>query len=257
MQPKRPVALVTGAAKRMGRHIAERLVKAGWDVGVHYNSAAGEAEETVQALETLGARAVALKAELADAAETASLPERLARALGAPRLLVNNASLFEYDRMEDMTPDGLDRLLAVNLKAPILLAQSFAACCDRRNDPVIINLLDQKVVNLNPDFFSYTISKAALNAATQVMACALEGRVRVHGVAPGLTLPSADQTEEEFQRAHRLAPLGRGSTPDDIANAILFIAAVPGYASDLLVVDGGQHLLPSKRDVMYVVRGEN
>lgn len=256
MTERRQVALVTGGARRMGRRIVERLAAAGWAVGIHYGSSAAEADALVALVQAQGGAAAALQADLADPAAVMALPGQVAERLGPPRLLVNNASLFEYDTVEDVTPAGLDRLLAVNLQAPVLLASAFAKVCALDNDPVIVNLLDQKIVNLNPDFFCYTVSKGGLYAATQVLACALEGRVRVHGVAPGLSLPSADQTEAEFQQAHRMAPLGRGSTPDDIASAILFIAAVPGYASDLLVVDGGQHLCPSRRDVMYVVRGE-
>lgn len=241
----------------MGRRIVERLAEEGWAVAVHYHSSATEADAVVARITASGGQAVALGADLGDPRQAEGLAHAAADRLGPLDLLVNNASQFEFDSLETLEPGLWSRLMAANLQGPVFLAKGFAARCGAGADPVIVNILDQKIVNLNPDFFSYTATKMALHGATQLLASALAGRVRVHGLAPGLSLPSADQTPEEFEKAHRMAPLGRGSTPDDIANAVLFIAAVPGYASDLLVVDGGQHLQPLSRDVMYVVREES
>jgi NAD(P)-dependent dehydrogenase (short-subunit alcohol dehydrogenase family) len=250
------VALVTGGARRVGRRIVERLAAAGWDVAIHCNGSVAEAEALADEIQATGRRAAVLSADLGDAEAAQELAGRAAALLGPLRLLVNNASLFEFDTLDDMTATGLDRAMVVNFRGPLLLAQGFVRHCAKSSDPLIVNILDQKVVNLNPDFFSYTLSKLALHGATQALACALAGRVRVHGLAPGLLLPSADQTLSEFERAHRLTPLGRASTPDDIASAILFMASVSGFSSDLTVVDGGQNMIPVHRDVMYVVREE-
>ncbi|MDO4231192.1 MAG: SDR family oxidoreductase [Lautropia sp.] len=247
------VALVTGAGKRLGRAIALALAADGWDVGVHYRHSAQEAAQTVADIEALGRRAVALPARLDVADECNSLIARLSAALGPVSGLVNCASHFDHDDISTFTPEQLDEHIRPNLLAPLLLSQAFfrqwqdAAPLPAQG--VIVNLLDQKLFNLNPDFLSYTLTKAALASATVMLAQAMAPQVRVVGVAPGLTLPSYLQTETEFAQAHRtLSPLGASSTPDDVAATVVFAMRTRSVTGTTLLVDGGQHLLGLPRD---------
>ncbi len=254
------VALVTGAARRLGRAIALGLAARGWDVAVHFGASAQEAAAVVAEIEVLGRYAVALQADLADPAQVESLLPRATAALGTVRCVVNNASLFEEDRADNFAYDALLRMTAVNVAAPLALARVLHAGLpadaeeDERWRGVVINLLDQKLYNLNPDYLSYTLSKAALQTATTTLAQALAPRVRVVGVAPGLTLPSADQTPADFARAHRQTPLKRASHPDDVVHAICYLAEANAVTGTTLLVDGGQHLVPLQRDVMFMTR---
>lgn len=248
------VALVTGAAKRLGRAIALALAKQGWHVAVHYGQSASKAQEVVDEIQALGRRAVALQCDLADEAAVKRLLPRAADALGPVSCVVNNASLFDFDDAASFTVTRLDAHMHANLAAPVLLAHALHQATPAGAQSVVVNLLDQKLDNLNPDFLSYTLSKAALQAATVMLAQALAPTVRVVGVAPGISLVSGEQTEEEFARAHQATPLGKSSTPDDIAAAVCFVAAAPAITGTTLVVDGGQHLIPLQRDVMFVAK---
>ncbi|WP_295996634.1 SDR family oxidoreductase [Rugamonas sp.] len=251
-----PVALVTGGARRIGRAIALGLARAGWDVAVHYRASEAQAQAVVAEIVALGRRAVALQCELSDEAAVRQLLPRAAAALGAVRCVVNNASLFDYDSAADFTPARLDAHMRANVAAPVLLAQALhAASADDAGAPaVVVNLLDQKLYNLNPDFLSYTLSKAALQAATTMLAQALAPRVRVVGIAPGITLVSGDQDDAGFAAAHRQTPLGRSSTPDDIAASVVYVAGARALTGTTLLVDGGQHLMPLARDVMFLTK---
>ena len=255
--PVAPVALVTGAARRLGRAIALGLARAGWDVAVHYRGSQAEAIEVAAEITALGRRAVTLHCDLADeAAVRALLPQAIA-ALGPVRCVVNNASLFDFDTAEDFTLARLDAHMHANVAAPILLAQALHAATPAEapaGQAVVINLLDQKLYNLNPDFLSYTLSKAALHTATTMLAQQLAPTVRVVGVAPGISMVSGDQTEEAFKNAHRKTPLGRSSTPDDIADSVVYVASARALTGTTLLVDGGQHLVPLQRDVMFVAK---
>jgi NAD(P)-dependent dehydrogenase (short-subunit alcohol dehydrogenase family) len=171
---------------------------------------------------------------------------------GPVTCLVNNAALFEQDDAGDFTVARLDAHMHANLAAPVLLAQALHAMTPDGAQAVVINLLDQKLYNLNPDFLSYTLSKAALQAATTMLAQALAPRVRVVGVAPGITLQSGGQTQEGFEQAHKVTPLGRSSTSGDIAAAVCYLAEAGAVTGTTLIVDGGQHLLPLPRDVMFL-----
>jgi NAD(P)-dependent dehydrogenase (short-subunit alcohol dehydrogenase family) len=251
---RQKVALVTGAAKRIGRTIAVALAQRGWHVVVHYRHSAADAQATVREIEALGQRAVELKCDLTDEAAVKSLLPRAAAALGPISCVVNNASLFEHDSAADFSVARLDAHMHVNLAAPMLLAQALHDATPAGAQSVVINLLDQKLFNLNPDFLSYTLSKAALHGATTMLAQALAPKVRVVGIAPGITLPSGDQTAEGFGNAHSATPLGRSSTPDDIAATVCFVAESPAITGTTILVDGGQHLIPLQRDVMFIAK---
>lgn len=251
-QNRPKVALVTGAARRIGRAIALGLAADGWDVAVHYHRSGAEAAAVVAQIEALGRRAVALACDLADAGQARALVGRAAAALGPLSCVVNNASLFEYDTAAEFAPDLLEAHMRANLSAPILLAQALHAATKDGAQAVVINLLDQKLYNLNPDFLSYTLSKAALHTATTLLAQALAPKLRVVGIAPGITLLSGSQSEAGFSKAHQATPLGRSSTPQDVADSVCYVARARALTGTTLLVDGGQHLTPLTRDVMFV-----
>jgi NAD(P)-dependent dehydrogenase (short-subunit alcohol dehydrogenase family) len=247
-----PVALITGAGRRIGRAIALGMARAGWDVAVHYRQSEAEAREVVAAIAAMGRRAAALRCDLADEAAVRQLLPQAVAALGPVQCVVNNASLFDYDSATDFTAARLDRHMRANVAAPVLLAQALHAATPEGAQAVVINLLDQKLYNLNPDFLSYTLSKAALQAATTMLAQQLAPKLRVVGVAPGITLVSGDQSAAGFEQAHRQTPLGRSSTPEDIVAAVLYAAGARAMTGTTLLVDGGQHLMPLARDVMFL-----
>jgi len=252
--PDARVALVTGAGRRIGRAIALGLARAGWDVAVHYRASEAEALRVVAEITALGRRAVALQCELADEAAVRALLPRAEAALGAVRCVVNNASLFDYDSATDFSAARLDAHMRANVAAPILLAQALHAATPAGAQSCVINLLDQKLYNLNPDFLSYTLSKAALHTATTMLAQQLAPTIRVVGVAPGITMVSGDQTEAGFADAHQQTPLGRSSTPEDIADSVVYAASARALTGTTLLVDGGQHLMPLARDVMFLTK---
>jgi NAD(P)-dependent dehydrogenase (short-subunit alcohol dehydrogenase family) len=246
--------LVTGGARRIGRSIALALAQQDWDVLVHYRTSAAEAEATVKEIQARGRRAAAVQCDLADQGAVQELLPHATQLLGPISCVVNNASLFSHDCSANFSVAQLDAHMHTNLAAPILLAQALYDATPESAQSVVINLLDQKLFNLNPDFLSYTLSKAALHSATTMLAQALAPKVRVVGVAPGLTLVSGEQTNEGFSKAHTLTPLRKSSTPDDIAKAVCFLAEAQAVTGTTLIVDGGQHLIPLPRDVMFVAQ---
>jgi NAD(P)-dependent dehydrogenase (short-subunit alcohol dehydrogenase family) len=248
------VALVTGAGRRLGRAIALGLARAGWDIAVHYRHSHDAARAVAQEIAALGRRAVILDCDLADEPAVRQLLPRAVAALDGVQCVVNNASLFDYDTQFDLTHARLDAHMHANVAAPILLAQALHQATPQGAEAVVINLLDQKLYNLNPDFLSYTLSKAALLTATTMLAQALAPKIRVVGVAPGITMVSGDQSEEGFAKAHAQTPLGRSSTPQDIADAVVYAAGARALTGTTLVVDGGQHLQPLARDVMFLAK---
>lgn len=250
----RQVALVTGAAKRIGRTIALALATRGWDVAVHYRHSETDAHETVREIQALGRRAVALPCDFADEGAVKGLLRRAVAALGPISCVVNNASIFEHDSVEQFSYASLDAHMRTNLAAPIILARALHASTPDGCQSVVVNLLDQKLVNLNPSFLSYTLSKAAFDTATVMLAQELAPKLRVVGVAPGITLMSADMTEEEFALAHTVTPLGKSSTPDDVAAAVCFLIESKAITGARITVDGGQHLIPTRQDVMFVAK---
>ena len=251
--------LVTGAGKRLGREIALQFARQGWDVAVHYGRSQQEAEEAVADIERLGVRAAAFQADLAIEESVKSLFADVARQFPNLHCLVNSASIFEYDRANSSTPLTGKSLLdhvQINLLAPILLTQAMFVFQKEKNQtsdsiPSVIQLLDQKLINLNPDYLSYTLSKAALASSVETLAMDFAPHLRVVGLAPGISLASGDQSQSGFAQAHKMTPLGQSSTPADIAGAAVFLANANAITGTTLYVDGGQHLLPSSRDVMF------
>lgn len=248
----RPAALVTGAARRIGRAVAERLAREGYAVALHCRRSQGEAEEVRGAIRAAGGVAEIVAAELSDEGETAGLVEAAGAAIGPLTLLVNNASLFEPDAVGDLSPELWQRHHAVNLRAPVFLAQDFARRLPDGAEGSIVNIIDQRVWKPNPLFFSYTLSKSALWTATRTMAQALAPRIRVNAVGPGPTLMSARQSAEDFARQGAALPLARHPEPGDIAAAVAYLAAARSVTGQMLAVDGGQHLAWATPDLYGV-----
>ena len=245
-------ALVTGAGARLGQAMAVFLAERGWDVAVHYAGSAAGAQETVARCEAAGRRAVALQADLLDAAATETLVPRAVDALGGPlNVLVNNASIFEYDTIESASAESWDRHIGSNLRAPFFLAQAFAAQapdpahCDS-GEPLatglVVNMLDQRVWKPTPEFMTYTIAKMGLWAFTRTAAQALAPRIRVNAIGPGPTLIGARQSDEHFARQRANTVLQRGADPDDITAALGYLLAAKAVTGQMIAVDGGQHL---------------
>lgn len=237
-----PAALVTGAARRIGRAMARDLAAQGWAVAVHYHRSRDEAQALVAEIEASGGRAVALQADLAKEADVATLVLRAVEALGPLGCLVNNASVFEQDTALSATRESWDRHLEPNLRAPLVLAQAFHAALGKDGEGVVVNMLDQRVWNLTPYFLSYTVTKTGLWTLTRTLALALAPRVRVNGIGPGPALPSPRQSEEQFARQCATMPLGRGTSPEEICAALRFILEAKSLTGQMIALDGGQHL---------------
>ncbi|MFA6266776.1 MAG: SDR family oxidoreductase [Pseudolabrys sp.] len=233
-------ALVTGAARRIGRAIAQALSRAGYIVVLHANHSRDEAEELAATIKRDGGHASVVLGDLADAGAVEGIIPAAA-AFGPLTLLVNNASLFDEDDAATMTRDGFERAIAVNLTAPLFLAQAFAAQAPRAASSSIVNIVDQRVLRPTPKFFSYALSKSSLHAATTTLAQAF-APLRINAVAPGPTLPSPRQNGEQFAAQAALVPLGRGPSPEDIAAAVVYLAGAESVTGVTIAVDGGQHL---------------
>jgi NAD(P)-dependent dehydrogenase (short-subunit alcohol dehydrogenase family) len=252
----RPVVLVTGAARRVGRAIALDLAANGFDVALHFRSSRDEAETTAADARELGARAECFAADLSDEAACRALVPAVAKSMSRIDAVVNNASHFEYDSAETFSHAAMDAHWRANTAPAILLAQSLAAHLKGCSEVgCVVNLSDQKLWNPNPDYLSYTLSKAALEAATTLLAQALAPQVRVVGVAPGVTLVSGTAMDDAgFKQAHQMTPLGRSSTPDDIARTVRFAIESRAITGTTILVDGGQHLLAQPRDVAFLTK---
>ena len=253
LKPRPPTVLITGAAKRLGREIAVALAKAGWQVAVHYRFSEREAINTVAECAMYTPASAAFQCDLSDEAAVRALLPRVVAQLGAVDAVVNSAATFEHDNAATFSYAALQTHLFSNTGAAILLAQALYTHITTRDEKlgdqgVVVNLLDQKLWNQNPDFFSYTLSKAALEAANTMLALALAPQVRVVGVAPGLTLTSHLLSDEQFEQLHQLSPLNRSSTAADVASTVRFAIENQSITGTTLVVDGGQHLMRFERD---------
>lgn len=247
--PPSPVVLVTGAARRLGREIALALADAGWRVAVHYRNSEADATKTVADCAHAAGAAASFHCNLEDEAAVRALLPQVVAEFGQIDAVVNSASTFEHDNAADFSFAAMERHLRSNTGAAIVLAQALHAHVSARQARgVVVNLLDQKLWNQNPDFFSYTLSKAALEAANTMLAMALAPQLRVVGVAPGLTLTSHMLSAEQFEALHKLSPLGRSSTPGDVAATVKFALENQSITGTTLLVDGGQHLMKFERD---------
>lgn len=244
-------ALVTGAGKRIGRAFALALARDGWFVFVHHNASAVEAKQTVADIVAAGGKAKAVRADLSSAKQTEALIGKCAVKGVALTCLVNSASLFAFDAAPHADAALFDQHMAVNLRAPMLLAQALARQLPDGETGVIVNILDQKLWNLNPDFLSYSLSKIGLQGLTTMLAQAFAPRLRVAGIAPGLTLRSGKQTDERFRQQHIANPLCVGVEPEDLVRALRFILATPSFTGDTLIVDSGEHLIGRPRDIAF------
>ena len=254
-------ALVTGAGKRLGRAMALYLAKRGHDVGIHYATSEEEAESLASEIRAVGRRAVTLQADILVEAQVETLVPRASDALGPLTVLVNNASIFEYDRIDTATRTSWDRHIESNLRAPYVLTQMFARQCppaqsDENGEPVaqglIVNMLDQRIYKLTPEFSTYTIAKMGLWALTQTAAQGLAPNVRVNAIGPGPTLRGGRQSEEHFARQRAATVLGRGANARDIVAALGFFLDSPSVTGQMIAVDGGQHLGWQTPDVLGV-----
>ncbi len=241
-QPIPKTALITGAARRIGRALAESLAADGWAVAVHYHGSSNNADDTLKAITALGGKAIAVEADLADHASVEALIPNATKQLGPIGCLINNASIFERDDVETATLQSWDNHIAINLRAPFFLSQAFVKQLPDTHHGAIINLVDERVWHLTPHFASYTVSKAGLWTLTQTMAMALAPRIRVNAIGPGPTLPSPRQSQAQFDAFQAKMPLGRGTTPAEICAAARFILAAPALTGQMIALDGGQHL---------------
>jgi NAD(P)-dependent dehydrogenase (short-subunit alcohol dehydrogenase family) len=236
-------ALVTGGGRRIGAHLARALAGHGYAVAIHHNRSAAEAGALAEEIEQSGGRAVTLQADLNEPAQLEGLMNAAHAALGPITVLVNSAAVFAHDRAIDFSLEQWDRQLATNLRAPVVLARQFARLLPMAATGLIVNLLDQRIAAPVKGYFSYTLSKLALAAATELLAAALAPRVRVNGIAPGLTLISGAQSEADFERLVDRTPLGKGSSPDAIAQALIYLLETDVVTGQILFVDGGRRLV--------------
>jgi len=235
-------ALVTGGARRLGGAIVSALANAGFDVAIHCRNSQAEAETLAEQVRSRGIRATVVTADLGDEAAVQGLMSTVTAALGPIGVLVNNASVFERDEWDDVTRASWDQHMEPNLRAPFVLMQAMARALPEAANGVVVNLIDQRVWSLTPHFVSYTVSKAALWALTQQMALALAPRIRVNAIGPGPALPSPRQTEAQFAGQSASVPLRHGTSPAEVANAVIAILSLPSMTGQMIALDGGQHL---------------
>jgi len=235
-------ALITGAARRIGRTVALALAESGWAVAIHYRRSGAEADALAKEINDRGGRARTFQADLADRSALDRLVTEVNREIGPLTALINNASEFLPDSIENLDETTWDLHLSVNLKAPVFLSEAMAKQLPEGADGNIVNIVDQRVWNLTPEFFSYTISKAGLWTATRTLAQALAPRIRVNAIGPGPVLRSIHQTDDDFDREKQSTLLKRGPSANEIAAAVLFILSTPSLTGQMIALDGGQHL---------------
>ncbi len=242
-------ALVTGAARRLGRAIALDLAAHGWNVAIHYNTSQEDADSAARAARAFGADAATLKCDLSKESETATLVDRAAKKIGPLTALINSASLFENDDWQSATRASWDDHMETNLRAPLLLSQMFARQLPENARGNIINIIDQRVLKPTPQFLSYSVSKAGLHWLTTTLAQGMGPRIRVNAVGPGPTLKNPRQSDADFSRQRDATILGRGADPADICGAVRYLLEAEAVTGQMIAVDGGQHLIWQTPDV--------
>lgn len=246
------IALVTGAGKRIGRAIALDLAVHGFTIAVHANTSKDEAEETASIIRDAGGKAEVFLGDLADSDVTAKLIGSVAKSLGTPRVVINNASIFEADFADDFDPELFDRHMAVHVKAPTLLAAAMSEALAKNEDGLVVNMIDQRVKRLTPNFFSYTLSKSALWTATRTMAMAYAPKIRINAIGPGPTIKSARQSDQEFAKQVKAVPLERSPELGEFGATIRYFWANKSITGQMIALDGGQHLAWETPDVMDI-----
>src|SRR5580698_10883031 len=250
MQTK--TVLITGAAKRVGRAIALELARHGWDIAIHYNSSAPDAEQTANEIRDAGVRAVIFDTNLSLETETKKLIGRCVAELGPLTALVNSASIFENDDWQSATRESWDKHMNVNLRAPFVLAQEFAKALPADMHGAIVNIVDQRVLKPTPQFITYSLSKAGLYWLNTTLAQALAPRIRVNAIGPGPTMVNARQSQADFDRQRKATVLGTGAEPRNVCEAVRYLLGASVVTGQMIAVDGGQHLIWQTADVSGV-----
>ena len=252
MKPINKSAIVTGAAKRIGAGIAKALGSQGWFVYLHYNSSSEEAKEVLHEIKSSGGNGQLINMDLNNPDCGEQIINQIDRAAPPVELLINNAARFEYDNISNINSASLDQHFFANVRGPILLSKAFFELVEKGQQGCVINILDNKIFALNPDYLSYTISKAALQCATETFAMAMAPHVRVNGIAPGITLESGGQGESSFQKGQKMSPIGKVSSVEDIIKALFFIVNTTSLNGHIVTIDGGQRLQKLDRDVAFL-----
>ena len=252
MKPINKSAIVTGAAKRIGAGIAMALSSQGWFVYLHYNSSSEEAKEVLYEIKSSGGNGKLINMDLSYPDCGEQIINQIDKAAPPVELLINNAARFEYDNISNINSVSLDQHYFANDRGPILLSKAFFELVEKGQQGCVINILDNKIFALNPDYLSYTISKAALQCATETFAMAMAPHVRVNGIAPGITLESGGQGESSFQKGQKMSPIGKVSSVEDIIKALFFIVNTTSLNGHIITIDGGQRLQKLDRDVAFL-----
>ena len=252
MKPINKSAIVTGAAKRIGAGIAKALGSQGWFVYLHYNSSSEEAKEVLYKIKSSGGNGQLINMDLRYPDCGEQIINQIDKAAPPVELLINNAARFEYDNISNINSASLDQHFFANVRGPILLSKAFFELVEKGQQGCVINILDNKIFALNPDYLSYTISKAALQCATETFAMAMAPHVRVNGIAPGITLESGGQGESSFQKGQKMSPMGKVSSVEDIIKALFFIVNTTSLNGHIITIDGGQRLQKLDRDVAFL-----
>ena len=252
MKPINKSAIVTGAAKRIGAGIAKALSSKGWFVYLHYNSSSEEAKQVLHEIKSSGGNGQLINMDLSNPDCGEQIINQIDKAAPPVELLINNAARFEYDNISNINSVSLDQHFFANVRGPILLSKAFFELVKKGQQGCVINILDNKIFALNPDYLSYTISKAALQCATETFAMAMAPHVRVNGIAPGITLESGGQGESSFQKGQKMSPIGKVSSVEDIIKALFFIVNTTSLNGHIITIDGGQRLQKLDRDVAFL-----
>ena len=252
MKPLNKSAIITGAAKRIGARIAKALGNEGWFVYLHYNSSSREAKKVLHEIKSSGGNGQLIKMDLSHPDCGEQIINQIDCTAPPVELLINNAAKFEYDDISTVNSISMDQHFFANVRGPMLLSKAFFELITKGQQGCVINVLDNKIFALNPDYLSYTISKAALQCATETLAMAMAPHIRVNGIAPGITLESGGQGDISFRKGQKMSPIGKVSSVEDIIKAVLFIVNTTSINGHIITIDGGQKLQKLDRDVAFL-----